>query len=62
VELIDDASVKPETVVEEIRPGYSYGGEVVRFAEVRASKGRPARPADARDGVNFNQEREPSWK
>ncbi len=36
VELIDDPQVAPETAVAEFRPGYTWRGAVVRFAEVRA--------------------------
>lgn len=38
VELIDDSTAKPETVIEEVRPGYTYQGRVIRFAEVRATR------------------------
>ncbi|HUG71711.1 MAG TPA: nucleotide exchange factor GrpE [Pirellulaceae bacterium] len=38
VELIDDPTAKPETVLEEVRPGYTYHGRVIRFAEVRATR------------------------
>ena len=37
VELIDDADA-PEAVLEEVRPGYTYRGKVIRFAEVRAAR------------------------
>ena len=36
IELVDDAQLPPETVAEELRPGYTWHGRVVRFAEVRA--------------------------
>jgi molecular chaperone GrpE len=36
VELIDDAAAEPETVVAELRPGYTWRNKVIRFAEVRA--------------------------
>ena len=36
IELVDAPGVPPETVVEEIRPGYVWRGQVVRYAEVRA--------------------------
>jgi molecular chaperone GrpE len=38
VELIDDPTAKPETVIEEVRPGYTYQDRVIRFAEVRATR------------------------
>ncbi len=37
VELVD-AGAPPETVVEEVRPGYTWRGTVIRFAEVRAQR------------------------
>jgi len=36
VEAVDDPERMPGTVVEEIRPGYLWKGDVLRFAEVRA--------------------------
>lgn len=36
VELVDDPESEAETVVEEVRPGYTWRGDVVRYAEVRA--------------------------
>lgn len=36
VEVVSDASRRPGTVIEEIRPGYCWQGRVVRFAEVKA--------------------------
>jgi molecular chaperone GrpE len=41
VELVDVLSVAPETVVDEIRPGYLWQGYVMRFAEVRATRPAP---------------------
>lgn len=38
VELLDDPTVEPETVLEEIRPGYTHQGRVIRFAEVRVAR------------------------
>ena len=38
VELLDDPQATPETVLEEVRPGYTYRGQVIRFAEVRAAR------------------------
>jgi len=40
VELVEDAQAAPETVVEELRPGYLYGDKVIRFAEVKATAAR----------------------
>jgi len=42
VELVDDPEADPETVVEEVRPGYLWRGKVIRFAEVRAVASRAA--------------------
>jgi molecular chaperone GrpE len=36
VEAVSDPSRQPGTVVEEVRPGYHWGGTVLRFAEVKA--------------------------
>jgi len=41
VELVDVLGVAPETVVDEIRPGYHWHGRVMRFAEVRATRPAP---------------------
>ena len=38
VELVDDSAAEPEAVLEEVRPGYTYRGKVIRFAEVRAAR------------------------
>jgi len=40
VELVDRPESEPETVAEELRPGYKWHGAVVRYAEVRAVGGR----------------------
>ncbi len=40
VELVDRPGVEPETVIEEVRPGYCWNGRVIRFAEVRAVASR----------------------
>lgn len=40
VELVANSDAPPETVVEVVRPGYSWGDRVVRFAEVRAVASR----------------------
>lgn len=39
VDVAEAAGRPPETVVEEVRPGYTFRGNVVRFAEVRATRG-----------------------
>ena len=44
IELVDAPGVPPETVVEEIRPGYVWRGRVVRYAEVRATRAAPQHP------------------
>ena len=36
VEVVSDASRRPGTVIEEMRPGYCWDGHVLRFAEVKA--------------------------
>lgn len=41
VELVEAPGVPPETVVEEIRPGYAWRGHVLRYAEVRATRAAP---------------------
>jgi len=46
VELVDAPGVPPETVVDEIRPGYVWRGIVVRCAEVRATRAAPQHPDD----------------
>lgn len=46
VELVDDPDAAPETVVEEVRPGYLWQGKVIRFTEVRAVRGARLPPAD----------------
>jgi molecular chaperone GrpE len=37
IEVVDDPSQHPHTVVEELRRGYTWRGRVVRYAEVRAT-------------------------
>ncbi len=38
VELVDDPTVDPETVVGLVRPGYEWRGRLIRYAEVRAAR------------------------
>ena len=38
VGVIEDPQRDPETVVEEVRPGYRHEGRVIRYAEVRATR------------------------
>jgi len=38
IELVDAPDAAPETVVDELRPGYVWRGQVVRYAEVRATR------------------------
>lgn len=38
IELVDAPGASPETVVDELRPGYEWRGQVVRYAEVRATR------------------------
>ena len=40
IEVIDDATQPPETVVEVFRAGYQWRGRTLRVAEVRATKSR----------------------
>ena len=40
VDIVDDPSLPPETVVEELRPGYLWRKTVIRCADVRAVKSR----------------------
>ncbi|MEQ8787729.1 MAG: nucleotide exchange factor GrpE [Pirellulaceae bacterium] len=40
VELVDDPRAEPETVVEELRPGYLHHDRPIRFAEVKATAAR----------------------
>ena len=42
VELVTDADQPPETVLEELRPGYTWQNRVIRCAEVRAAGRRAA--------------------
>ena len=58
IDLVDDPASEPETVVEEVRPGYVWRGRVVRFAEVRAVGSRVA--ARAREMPSPGEERDPS--
>lgn len=45
VELVDAPGVPPESVVAELRPGYTWRDRIIRFAEVRAA--RPSAPDSA---------------
>jgi molecular chaperone GrpE len=45
VEVVEAPGVPPGQVVEELRPGYTWQGRVLRFAEVRAAR-RPAGPIE----------------
>ncbi|MCH5372586.1 MAG: nucleotide exchange factor GrpE [Planctomycetes bacterium] len=38
VELVDSAGAEPETVVDQVRPGYEWHGRLIRYAEVRAAR------------------------
>jgi molecular chaperone GrpE len=57
VELVDDPQLPPETVVEELRPGYLRGDRLIRFAEVRAVAARRSRP-DADDFAGQSREQQ----
>jgi molecular chaperone GrpE (heat shock protein) len=41
IEAVDDPAHAPGTVVEETRPGYTWKGKVLQYAEVRAVRARP---------------------
>jgi molecular chaperone GrpE len=41
VELVDDPTAEPETVVQVVRPGYVWAGRLIRYAEVRAARQDP---------------------
>jgi molecular chaperone GrpE len=47
LELVEAPGVAPETVVDELRPGYVWRGLVVRYAEVRATRAAPQVSDDA---------------
>jgi hypothetical protein len=51
VDIVDDPNLPPETVVEELRPGYRWRETVIRCAEVRAVKSRASAGTIARDRV-----------
>jgi len=38
VELVESAEAEPETVVDQVRPGYEWHGRLIRYAEVRAAR------------------------
>ena len=57
IELVDAPGVAPETVVEEIRPGYVWRGIVVRYAEVRATRAAPQNE----DGENEEPAEADDW-
>ncbi len=65
IELVDAADVAPETVVDELRPGYVWRGQVVRYAEVRATlrgdavfgRGRNRAGRGRRGGRSLRRER-----
>ncbi len=50
LEAVEDEGQPPGTVIEEVRPGYLWQGEVLRFAEVRATR----RPPHADERANGN--------
>ncbi len=50
VALVDAPDAEPETVVEEVRPGYRWHGRVIRFAEVRAVASRGPIPTTVEEG------------
>lgn len=46
VEVVHDSGIPSHTVIEELRRGYLWRGRVLRFAEVRASRGGPEPASD----------------
>ncbi|MDZ7619467.1 MAG: nucleotide exchange factor GrpE [Patescibacteria group bacterium] len=53
VALVSSHDLEPETVAEEVRPGYRWKGRVIRFAEVRAVANRIDRTSpNMEEGVN----------
>ncbi len=42
VEVVERSDLPPETVAEIVRPGYTWGERVIRFAEVRAVPSQPS--------------------
>ena len=51
VDVVDDPGLPPETVVEELRPGYLWRETVIRCAEVRAVKSRGSAGTRSRANV-----------
>jgi hypothetical protein len=51
VDIVDDPSLPPEMVVEELRPGYRWREIVIRCAEVRAVKSRGNAGINTRDAA-----------
>jgi len=66
VELTDDPQAAPETVVAELRPGYTWRGHVIRFAEVRAVRNERSQeqshPGAEEDIGLTHFERQTPWK
>lgn len=56
VGVTDDPGRAPGTVIEELRPGYSWNDRVLRFAEVRAVRGGPERRGPADDDGEAGEE------
>jgi len=55
LDVLDDSSRLPGTVVKELRRGYTWRGRVLRFAEVQAtrtSRGTPRASGDGGGGTN----------
>ena len=51
VEVADDPSLPPGIVLAELRPGYQWGGHVLRYAEVRAVRSQETNDEDDEDEV-----------
>lgn len=67
VDVVDDPNLPPETVVDELRPGYLWRETVIRCAEVRAVKSRGGtranseEPADRRGDPMERESQSEAW-
>jgi len=51
LEVLDDPSQPPGTVVKELRRGYTWRGRVIRYAEVQATRTPPSTTYASHDGA-----------
>jgi molecular chaperone GrpE len=58
VELVEDPTVEPETVVQVVRPGYQWAGRLIRYAEVRAARPGIASADDEAPEEEYGDEQE----